>query len=221
MSKAVIFAALVIPAVALATFTPAQNAPPALEKKHYNYSEWTKGRFSEAVTVTGPGRTIYLAGVGAEDENGAPGTILHKGDFTGQCKYAYDKIKRLLAQARRHARRHRQDGHLPDRRALSAGLRQVPLAEFGTSAPPAHTLLDDQPARLARHDRRGRRDCGRAGEVAAAYSPLVPAKIALSSLRAKRSNPEHRCNNSGLLRRFAPRNDGGAFRKQRALANCA
>ena len=69
-----------------------------MEKKHYNYSEWTKGRFSEAVTVTGPGRTIYLAGVGAEDENGAPGTILHKGDFTGQCKYAYDKIKRLLAK---------------------------------------------------------------------------------------------------------------------------
>ena len=26
------------------------------EKKNYNYSEWTKGRFSEAVTVTGPAR---------------------------------------------------------------------------------------------------------------------------------------------------------------------
>src|SRR3954451_19907058 len=67
-----------------------------LEKKNYNYSEWTKGRFSEAVTVTGPGKMIFLAGVGAEDENGAPGTILHKGDFGAQCKYAYDKIKRLL-----------------------------------------------------------------------------------------------------------------------------
>ena len=30
----------------------------------------------------------------------------------------------------------------------------------------------------------------------------------LSSLRAKRSNPVQRCSNSGLLRRFAPRNDG-------------
>src|ERR1700716_209414 len=68
----------------------------ALEKKHFNYSEWTKGRFSEAVTVTGPGKMIFLAGVGAEDENGAPGTILHKGDFGAQCKYAYDKIKRAL-----------------------------------------------------------------------------------------------------------------------------
>ena len=66
------------------------------EKKNYNYSEWTKGRFSEAVTVTGPGKIIFLAGVGAEDENGKGGDILHKGDFTAQCKYAFDKIKRAL-----------------------------------------------------------------------------------------------------------------------------
>ena len=56
MSKAIVLTALIlISAVALAQFTSAQNAPPTLEKKHYNYSEWTKGRFSEAVTVTGPG----------------------------------------------------------------------------------------------------------------------------------------------------------------------
>ena len=141
MSKAVIFAALVIPAIAIATFTSAQNAPPALEKKHYNYSEWTKGRFSEAVTVTGPGRTIYLAGVGSEDENGAPGAILHKGDFTGQCKYAYDKIKRLLAK---------HGATLADIAKMVTYLTDVRYqpdygkcrsAEFGTSAPPAHTLL--------------------------------------------------------------------------------
>ena len=68
----------------------------SFEKKNYNYSEWTKGRFSEAVTVTGPGKMIFLAGVGAEDENGKGGDILHKGDFTAQCKYAFDKIKRAL-----------------------------------------------------------------------------------------------------------------------------
>jgi 2-iminobutanoate/2-iminopropanoate deaminase len=78
--------------VAASTAASAQS----LEKKHYNYSEWTKGRFSEAVTVTGPGKMIFLAGVGAEDENGKGGDILHKGDFTAQCQYAYDKIKRLL-----------------------------------------------------------------------------------------------------------------------------
>jgi 2-iminobutanoate/2-iminopropanoate deaminase len=66
------------------------------EKNNYNYSEWAKGRFSEAVTVTGPGKIIFLAGVGAENENGQAGDILNKGDVVGQCKYAFDKIKRAL-----------------------------------------------------------------------------------------------------------------------------
>ena len=48
-----------------------------LEKKNYNYSEWTKGRFSEAVTVTGPGKMIFLAGVGAEDEGDRKSTRLN------------------------------------------------------------------------------------------------------------------------------------------------
>jgi enamine deaminase RidA (YjgF/YER057c/UK114 family) len=71
-----------------------------LDVKRYNPSEWTKGRFSEVVTVTGPGKTIYLAGVGAEDENapaGASAPIRHLGNPYEQCRYAYDKIKRLLA----------------------------------------------------------------------------------------------------------------------------
>jgi len=67
------------------------------EKKTYNYNEWTKGLFSEVVTVTHPGKMIFLAGVGAEDESGARGAIRHLGDFAGQCRYAYEKIKRLLA----------------------------------------------------------------------------------------------------------------------------
>ena len=55
----------------------------AFEKKNYNYSEWTKGLVSEVVTVTHPGKMIFLAGVGAEDESGARGTIRHVGDFAG------------------------------------------------------------------------------------------------------------------------------------------
>ena len=71
-----------------------------LDVKRYNPSEWTKGRFSEVVTVTGAGKTIYLAGVGAEEENapaGASAPIRHLGNPYEQCRYAYDKIKRLLA----------------------------------------------------------------------------------------------------------------------------
>ena len=77
----------------------AQTAP-VFDKKNYNYSEWAKGRFSEAVAVSfsGPAKLIFLAGVGAEDESGKPGDIRHRDDFTAQCKYAYDKIKRALAK---------------------------------------------------------------------------------------------------------------------------
>jgi enamine deaminase RidA (YjgF/YER057c/UK114 family) len=67
------------------------------EKKNYNYSEWTKGLFSEVVTVVKPGKMIFLAGVGAEDEGANRGVIRHLGDFDGQCRYAYEKIKKLLA----------------------------------------------------------------------------------------------------------------------------
>ena len=80
----------------VATQSAASAQAPAFEKKNFNYSEWTKGRFSEAVTVTGPGKMIFLAGIGAEDENGEAGAILHKGDFMGQCRYVFDKIKRML-----------------------------------------------------------------------------------------------------------------------------
>jgi enamine deaminase RidA (YjgF/YER057c/UK114 family) len=89
-------------ALLLSTVLAAQAQTPTgdgtgFEKKNYNYSEWTKGLFSEVVTVTHPGKIIFLAGVGAEDESGGRGTIRHLGDFAGQCRYAYDKIKRLLA----------------------------------------------------------------------------------------------------------------------------
>lgn len=66
-----------------------------LEKQHFHHNDWTKGRFSEVVTVTGPGKWLFLAGVGAESEK--DGSILHVGDFTAQCRYAYEKIGRLLA----------------------------------------------------------------------------------------------------------------------------
>src|SRR4029077_4722894 len=91
-----LIACSVVAGFVLFTSAMAQN----LEVKRYNPSEWTKGRFSEIVTVNGPGKTIYLAGIGAEEENGPAGAsapILHPGSPYEQCRYAYDKIKRLLA----------------------------------------------------------------------------------------------------------------------------
>jgi len=85
--------------LAAAVAAPAQQAGNGFEKKSYNYAEWAKGRFSEVVTVKNPGKIIYLGGVGAEEENTDKGGVIrHLGDFDGQCHYAWDKIKRLLAK---------------------------------------------------------------------------------------------------------------------------
>jgi enamine deaminase RidA (YjgF/YER057c/UK114 family) len=142
MLKATILAALVLTSTITAVNTAlAQAAPTTLEKKNYNYSEWAKGRFSEAVTVTGPGKTIFLAGVGAEDENGAAGTILYKGDFAAQCKYAYEKIKRLLD---RHGA---TLGDVVKMVSYLTDVRYQPdygkcrVDAFGDQPLPAHTLL--------------------------------------------------------------------------------
>ena len=114
----------------------------ALEKKHFNYSEWTKGRFSEAVTVTGPGKMIFLAGVGAEDENGKGGDILHKGDFTGQCQYAYDKIKRLLEkQGATLGDVVKMVTYITDAR-YQADYGKCRVEAFGANPLPAHTLVN-------------------------------------------------------------------------------
>jgi enamine deaminase RidA (YjgF/YER057c/UK114 family) len=66
------------------------------EKKHYRYGAWTKGKFSEIVVTKGPGRMLFLAGVGAEDENN--GKIRHIGDVAAQNRYAYQKIRKVLAK---------------------------------------------------------------------------------------------------------------------------
>jgi enamine deaminase RidA (YjgF/YER057c/UK114 family) len=79
---------------------PSQAQQGGIKIEKFNHSEWTKGIFSEAVTVTGVGNAkfIYLAGVGAEDETGKRGDIRHHGNFLEQCKYSYDKVKRVLAR---------------------------------------------------------------------------------------------------------------------------
>ena len=94
------YASLIAAAILAAFIMPAasqQASPPAFEKKEFTHSAWTKGIFSEAVTVKGAGRFVFLAGVGSEDENGPRGNIRHHNDLVAQCEYAFDKIKRVLA----------------------------------------------------------------------------------------------------------------------------
>jgi len=80
-------------ATALA-FAGAANAQ-SFEKKNHNFNEFAKGAFSEVVTVTGPAKFIYLAGIGSEDEK--DGSVKHKDDFYAQCKMAWEKVAKLLS----------------------------------------------------------------------------------------------------------------------------
>jgi len=90
-------AVLTFAVLSVTATSQSQTGDTAYEKKSYNYAEWAKGRFSEVVTVRNAGKIIYLGGVGAEDESSAQGGVMrHLGDFGAQCRYAWDKIKRLL-----------------------------------------------------------------------------------------------------------------------------
>jgi enamine deaminase RidA (YjgF/YER057c/UK114 family) len=73
---------LLLAAITMTAMPQSQTGDTAYEKKSYNYAEWAKGRFSEVVTVRNAGTIIYL------------------GDFGAQCRYAWDKIKRLLEKHR-------------------------------------------------------------------------------------------------------------------------
>jgi enamine deaminase RidA (YjgF/YER057c/UK114 family) len=139
MKKSFLFSVLMMLAIMiLPSLAPAQT----FEKKNYNYSEWAKGRFSEAVTVTGPGKMIFLAGVGAEDENGKGGDILHKGDFYAQCKYAFDKIKRALDKNGATLNDIvKMVTYVTDMRH-QAEFGKCRTETFGTTTMPAHTLLN-------------------------------------------------------------------------------
>jgi len=143
IKQAIFVTALAGTIFTLSTAVSAQTAP-AFEKKNYNYSEWAKGRFSEAVTVTfsGPAKMIFLAGVGAEEENGKPGDIRAKDDFFAQCKYAYDKIKRALENnGAGFGDIVKIVSYVTDMR-FQADYGKCRSEVFGATPPPAHTLLN-------------------------------------------------------------------------------
>jgi 2-iminobutanoate/2-iminopropanoate deaminase len=104
MSKALAFMVLVLlSVVAFAGISFAQTkttaipvpAGPVFEKKQFAYEDWIIGRFSEVVTVTGPGKFIFLAGIGAWDE--VNGAALFPDNFLEQCRFAYAMVKNRLA----------------------------------------------------------------------------------------------------------------------------
>lgn len=115
---------------------------PRFEKRHFNYGRWTEGRFSEAVTVTlaGPARLIFLAGIGSEHED--TGEILHPGDFAAQLRYAYAKLKRVLARnGAGMADVVKQVTYVTDMR-YSREASALRREAYGDAPLPAHTFLN-------------------------------------------------------------------------------
>jgi enamine deaminase RidA (YjgF/YER057c/UK114 family) len=144
MIKQAIFATVLAGMIFTLSAAASAQTAPAFEKKNYNYSEWAKGRFSEAVTVTfsGPAKMIFLAGVGAEEENGKPGDIRAKDDFVAQCKYAYEKIKRALEKnGAGFGDIVKIVSYVTDMR-FQADYGKCRSEVFGATPPPAHTLLN-------------------------------------------------------------------------------
>ena len=115
---------------------------PSFEKKHYNYGSWTTRRFSEAMTVTttGPAKMIFLAGIGSEHEE--TGKIMYPGDFAKQCRYAYRKLKKVLAKNGASMRDVvKQVSYYTDIRFAAEGT-VIRAEAYGDAALPAHTTIN-------------------------------------------------------------------------------
>ncbi|MFZ3349242.1 MAG: RidA family protein [Xanthobacteraceae bacterium] len=95
MKLLVKFAATALVIVSASALALAQTPATGFSKRNDNFSAWTKGRFSEMVTVTNPARFIAVAGIGAESE--VDGHTMYPGDMLNQCRYAFTKIKKALA----------------------------------------------------------------------------------------------------------------------------
>lgn len=112
------------------------------KKTHHNHSDFAKSSFSELVSVTGPGKFLFLSGIGAEDEADPAGSARHPGDMAAQCSYAFDKARRLLA---RHGAGMgdvvKITAYLTDIRDRPAYQKCRAEALSGAPALPAHTLL--------------------------------------------------------------------------------
>ena len=67
MLSAALFALALAPALASGPACLAQDQQ-GFEKKNFSYNEWTKGKFSEVVTVANPGKFVFRAGIGPESE---------------------------------------------------------------------------------------------------------------------------------------------------------
>jgi enamine deaminase RidA (YjgF/YER057c/UK114 family) len=115
------------------------GAPLPFNKENV-YGVWSKDLFADASIVQGSYKTIYIAGMAAEDPT--TGKIAHLDDFSGQCKMAYDKIRKVLkAQGGDMSDIVNMTTYITDIRNVKAYLACEKEA-LGTAPLPPNTLLD-------------------------------------------------------------------------------
>ncbi len=141
MTKAVVSSVFAI-AIAVLMNAAVQAQGAAFEKKNFSYNEWSKGRFSEVVTVTNPGKLIFVAGIGPEQEG--DGKIVFAGDFAAQCRFAFQKIKKYLGMhGATLADVVKMTIYMTDIRYFASSERGKCRGEaFGSAPAPASTLLN-------------------------------------------------------------------------------
>lgn len=106
--------------------------------KRQVYGEWSRTLFADAAIVEGPARTVFVAGMAAEDP--VDGHI-HPGDCAAQTRMAYDKVKAILAGQGADLRHVvRIVAYLTDMRDKNAYETEQKRALDGVDPPP-HTLL--------------------------------------------------------------------------------
>lgn len=73
---------------------------PPFSKTHHSHTRWAKDFFSDVTVIEGAARTLYLAGIGAEDpdvDDPSRIRIQGVGDFAAQTRIVFEKIAAVLA----------------------------------------------------------------------------------------------------------------------------
>jgi len=110
-------------------------------KQVHPSASWSRELFAEVVTVSGPGTTLYLSGIGAEALGERAGDIQHPGDVYAQTRLAYEKAAHVLTKhGASLADVVKITAYLLDSRALPEYHRARREA-FRGLPPPSHTLL--------------------------------------------------------------------------------
>lgn len=114
-------------------------APQSKFQKNTVYGQWSQNLFADVAIVQGPHKTVYVAGMAAENpQTGQPD---HPGDFAAQCAMAYEKIRHILkAQGADMNSIVRTTAYVTDMRYFAEYMNCQKNA-LGSAPQPPHTLL--------------------------------------------------------------------------------